>query len=195
MSTACSTPIPRATAWHIDFPCCPGAQLSRLQAPSLHRRRCAMPQARRAGWESGNVVSTPSTAAVAAHGTVLARSARGPGTRLWSSAAVGGALPALETLARLTTPVREIRGIVNGTSGVVLEAWSQGKTRQEAIVEAQAAGFAELDPARDLSGLASADKLALPIEAAFAEWIDPTRIAIPGIQSISNPNGYKLVAP
>src|SRR5712671_3453299 len=125
---------------------------------------------------------------------VLARYARGPGKRLWYSAAVGGALPALETLASLTTPVREIRGIVNGTSGVVLEAWSQGKTRQDAIVEAQAAGFAELDPTRDLSGLDSADKLALLIEAAFAEWIDPTRIAIRGIESISDPNGYKLVA-
>jgi homoserine dehydrogenase len=147
-----------------------------------------------AALNAGKFVITPNKAAIAAHGAALARYTRGPGKRLWYSAAVGGALPALETLASLTIPVREIRGIVNGTSGVVLEAWSQGKTRQEAIVEAQAAGFAELDPTRDLSGLDSADKLALLIEAAFAEWIDPTRIAIRGIESISDPNGYKLVA-
>jgi homoserine dehydrogenase len=35
-----------------------------------------------------------------------------------------GALPALETLSALTIPVREIRGIVNGTCGVILESWS-----------------------------------------------------------------------
>src|SRR5260370_22620914 len=73
-----------------------------------------------AALNAGKFVITPNKAAIAAHGTALARYARGPGKRLWYSAAVGGALPALETLASLTTPVREIRGLVNRTSGAAL---------------------------------------------------------------------------
>jgi homoserine dehydrogenase len=114
---------------------------------------------------------------------------------LWYSAAVGGALPALETLALLTSPVREIRGIINGTFGVVVDAWAQGRTRHDAVALAQAGGFAEADPIRDLSGRDSADKLALLIEAAFGHWIDPDHIATDGIDSIAgDPKGVKLIA-
>jgi homoserine dehydrogenase len=114
--------------------------------------------------------------------------------QLWYSAAVGGALPALETLANLPAPVREIRGILNGTCGAVLDYWSQGKTRAQAVTLAQAAGFAEADPARDLSGADSADKLALLMEAAFGVWISPQDIATEGIQFLSEPRGVKLIA-
>jgi len=132
---------------------------------------------------------------VAAHGRALAAHARGTGRRLWYSAAVGGALPALETLARLQTPVREIRGIINGTCGVVLDAWAQGKTYQDAVAIAQAGGFAEANPDRDLSGRDSADKLALLIEAAFGQWISPEQIDTHGIDAISgDPAGRKLIA-
>jgi len=72
-----------------------------------------------AALSAGKFVITPNKAAVAAHGMSLATYTRGSGRRLWYSAAVGGALPALETLATLESPVREIRGIINGTFGVV----------------------------------------------------------------------------
>jgi homoserine dehydrogenase len=115
--------------------------------------------------------------------------------RLWYSAAAGGALSALETIAGLAIPVREIRGIIKGTCRVALDAWSGSKTLHDAIAEAQAEGFAELDPMRDLSGQDSADKLSLLIEPAFGEWIDPGRIVTHGIDSIpTDPNGYKLIA-
>jgi len=111
------------------------------------------------------------------------------------SGAVGGALPALETLATLESPVREIRGIINGTFGVVVDAWTAGRTRHDSVALAQAAGFAEADPDRDLSGRDSADKLALLIEAAFGERIDPDHIASDGIDGIAgDPKGVKLIA-
>jgi homoserine dehydrogenase len=144
----------------------------------------------------GKFVVTPNKAAVAALGPSLAAHARGPARRLWYSAAVGGALPALETLGGLgSTAVREIRGIVNGTCGVVLDAWAAGHTRAQAIALAQAGGFAEADPARDLSGRDSADKLALMIEAAFGHWLAPESIATRGIDTLSgDPSGYHLIA-
>jgi homoserine dehydrogenase len=148
-----------------------------------------------AGLRAGRFVITPNKAAVAAHGMSLAPYTRGSGRRRWYSAAVGGALPALETLATLQSPVREIRGIINGTCGVVLEAWAQGRTRRDAVALAQAGGFAEADPDRDLSGRDSADKLALLIEAAFGNWIDPEHIATDGIDTIAgDPKGVKLIA-
>ena len=148
-----------------------------------------------AALNAGKFVITANKAAVAAHGVSLARHTRGAGRRLWYSGAVGGALPALETLATLESPATEIRGIINGTCGVVLDEWAAGRTRQDAIAVAQAAGFAEANPWRDLSGQDSADKLSLMIEAAFGEWISPSDIPTRGIDTINGkPDGHKLIA-
>ena len=144
---------------------------------------------------AGKFVITANKAAVAAHGTSLLSHARGEGRRLWYSAAVGGALPALEILATLESRVVEIRGIINGTCGVVLDEWAAGKTRDDAVAVAQAAGFAEANPARDLSGRDSADKLALMTEAAFGQWLAPEDIPTLGIDAITgDPQGYRLIA-
>jgi homoserine dehydrogenase len=100
------------------------------------------------------------------------------------SAAVGGVLPALETLDTLVlqgAAVREIRGILNGTCGVVSDALADGKSLPQAIALAKAGGFAEADPARDLSGRDSADKLALMIEASFGRWLPSELIPTRGI--------------
>ena len=148
-----------------------------------------------AALSAGKFVVTANKAVVAAHGMDLVSYARGPGRRLWYSAAVGGALPAIETLTGLESPVREIRAIINGTSGVVLDALASGLTCQDAILMAQKSGFAEANVARDLSGLDSADKLALMIKAAFGEVLIPEQIPRRGIDTIqANASGYKLIA-
>jgi hypothetical protein len=46
---------------------------------------------------------------------------------LWCSAAIGGALPTRETLATLQAPLRKVRGIIDGTFAVVLDAWAQAE--------------------------------------------------------------------
>jgi homoserine dehydrogenase len=147
---------------------------------------------------AGKVVITANKALIAAHWAELGRYARDPDRQLWFSAAVGGALPVLETLenlAALKSPVRELRGSINGTCGVVLDARANGKTRQEAIALARAGGFAEADPTRDLSGRDSADKLVLMIHAAFGARIAPDAVLTCGIDSITDhAKGYKLIA-
>jgi homoserine dehydrogenase len=148
-----------------------------------------------AALNAGKFVVTANKAVIASHGAALAAKTQGPKRRLWYSAAVGGALPVIETLASLDSPVREIRGIINGTCGVVLEARAQGKTLQEAVAYAQKEGFAEENPQRDLSGRDSADKLAILVQAAFHEWPDPEAIATTGIEEITGePSGYHLIA-
>jgi homoserine dehydrogenase len=144
---------------------------------------------------AGKYVITANKAAVAEHGPTLIGHGREKGRRLWYSAAVGGAMPALETLLRLHRPVREIRGIINGTCGAVLDAWASGKTRQDAIIEVQAAGFAEADPSRDLSGRDSVDKLVLMTATAFGQWLSPGEVAVRGLDTIGgDPSGIKLIA-
>jgi homoserine dehydrogenase len=146
----------------------------------------------------GKFVVTANKALVAAHWTELSRYGHGAERQLWYSAAVGGALPALETLLAINVAQKsivEIRGIINGTCGVVLDARAEGKTRGEAIEIAKRQGFSEADPTRDLSGQDSADKLSLMIEAAFGQWLPPDSIPIQGIDSIAgDAKGHKLVA-
>lgn len=154
-----------------------------------------IPQLIAAALGAGKFVITANKAAVAAHGPRLVGQSLATRGRLWYSAAVGGAVPVLETLTALHSPVREIRGIINGTCGAVLDAWASGKTRDEAIRAAQAAGFAEADPSRDLSGRDSADKLVLMTAAAFGRWLAPHDIHTRGIDGIDgDPDGLKLVA-
>jgi homoserine dehydrogenase len=147
---------------------------------------------------AGKFVITANKAVVAARWSDFSIYARGATRRLWYSAAVGGVLPVLEILGTVPPQggsVREIRGILNGTCGVVLDALANGKSLTEAIAIAKAGGFAEADPARDLSGRDSADKLALLIEACFGHWLPPENIPTRGVEDIpSHSQGYKLIA-
>ena len=146
----------------------------------------------------GKFVITANKQVVAARWADLSQYARGAKRRLWYSGAVGGALPILETLEHLACrnlPVAEVRGIINGTCGVVLDARAEGKTRHDAIALATSAGFAEADPSRDLSGRDSADKLSLIVETAFGEWLEPEEIFTRGVDTIAGDvAGYKLIA-
>jgi homoserine dehydrogenase len=151
-----------------------------------------------AALQNDKYVVSANKALIAAHWTQLSPYVHSADRQLWYSAAVAGALPALERLRALRLAKKaivEIRGIINGTCGVVLDARATGKSQQEAIALAQSEGFSEADPARDLSGQDSADKLALMIEAAFGEWLAPESIATRGIDSgAAYPSGYKLIA-
>ncbi len=151
-----------------------------------------------AALENEKYVVSANKALIAAHWTQLSPYVRCAQRQLWYSAAVAGALPALERLRALrlaNKAIVEIRGIINGTCGVVLDARAEGKSWHEAIDLAKSLGLSEADPARDLSGQDSADKLALMIEAAFGEWLDPARIHTRGIDGIAVPaRGCKLIA-
>jgi homoserine dehydrogenase len=85
------------------------------------------------------------------------------------SAAVGGVLPALETIGRARTKdsLRGFSGVLNGTSNFVLDRMAAGESRAAAIRAAQELGFAESDPQKDLDGTDAAEKLILLARAAF----------------------------
>lgn len=114
-------------------------------------------------------VVTANKAMLARRGSALDLLARSRGVRLLSSAAVAGAVPALENVERLARSgrLRGFDGVLNGTTNAVLDAVCDGASFRAAVERAQSAGFAEADPTLDLDGTDAAQKLELLARVAF----------------------------
>lgn len=112
---------------------------------------------------SGKHVITANKAVIARHGEELRSLAAAADVQLLYSAAVGGALPILETARRLheASGVSSLEAILNGATNYILTRIQQGITFAEAVAEAQSRGLTETDPARDLSGQDALDKLTI----------------------------------
>ncbi|MEL6370065.1 MAG: homoserine dehydrogenase [Pseudomonadota bacterium] len=84
----------------------------------------------------------------------LHETAKNKGLSLLYSAAVGGGAPMVETVqkARQNGEVARIEAVLNGTVNYILSAMGRGSSFEEALSQAQEAGFAEADPSADLSG-------------------------------------------
>ena len=123
-------------------------------------------------------VVSASKRVVSACRTALVEAAQSGGGRLFHSAAVGGGAPVLETVAeaRARGEIRSVDGILNGTVNYILERLGRGAGFREALAEARLAGFAEENPAEDLSGADAAAKLRLI--AAEAWGCDPSGVAV-----------------
>ncbi len=119
--------------------------------------------------EAGLDVVTANKALLARRGSSLFALAATTGARLSHSAAVGGSVPALELVARRARDgrVRGFDGVLNGTTNAVLDALAAGSSFDDAVADAQRAGFAEADPALDLDGTDAAQKTELLARAAF----------------------------
>jgi homoserine dehydrogenase len=109
------------------------------------------------------------------------------GATLRYSAAVGGVLPALETITRATASgsLRRFSGVLNGTTNFVLEQLAAGSGFGTAVRAAQAAGYAEMNPQIDLSGIDAAQKLILLARAAFGISLPLQAIERKGIQGLN----------
>jgi homoserine dehydrogenase len=99
------------------------------------------------------------------------------------SAAVGGALPALEAVERARSfgPIESISGVLNGTTNFLLDRVVEGVSFKEAIGEAQRSGYAEANASLDLDGTDAAQKLVLLARKAFGKQVTFTQIQRAGI--------------
>jgi homoserine dehydrogenase len=130
----------------------------------------------------------------------LERLASSNGVTLKYNAAVGGVLPALETVsrARMFGPLHSIAGVLNGTTNFILDQLANGSDLAGAISKAQKNGFAERDPQLDLNGTDAAQKLILLARAAFDVDLPLSSVKKQGIQNLNSirNNGHvtRLVA-
>ncbi|MCR4316696.1 MAG: homoserine dehydrogenase [Planctomycetes bacterium] len=109
------------------------------------------------------------------------------GTSLIYEASVAAGIPVLRLLSTSlqTTKVRRLTAILNGTSNYILTRVSQGLSLEAALKEAQDLGFAEADPAFDLSGRDAAQKLCVLWRGLGAGSLRESAIRVEGIDRVS----------
>ena len=148
--------------------------------------------------DRGKPYVTANKALLATHGRELAELAERRVAALLASASVGGGTPMIETVAHLsaTGAIERIRGIVNATTTYILSAMGEGRSYDDALREAQEAGFAEADPSFDVEGRDAAQKLAILASVAWGKWRPETDIDTTGIVGLNVAAGetVRLVA-
>ena len=130
---------------------------------------------------AGLPVVTANKHVIAHHGPELEAIARRTGAALRFEASVGGGIPVLGPLAHdlAGNRVSAVRGIVNGTTNYILTAMTdEGRDYGDVLAAAQAAGYAEADPAGDVEGHDAVNKLVVLARLAFGVWLDPSAVVI-----------------
>lgn len=137
--------------------------------------------------EAGKHVVSANKALVATHGEELFAAAERRGVSLLFEGAVAGGVPVLRALREglASDRIHAIEGIVNGTSNYILDAMTRtGARYEDALVEAQKAGYAEADPTLDVEGIDAAQKLALLALVGLGVRVDPAAIPTEGITRV-----------
>jgi homoserine dehydrogenase len=137
--------------------------------------------------KSGKDVVTANKALLAKHGKEIYAAARANQRCVAFEASCGGGIPLILPLRAglVANRINAIYGILNGTCNYILtEMGQKGKSYADALREAQAAGFAELDPTLDVSGGDTAHKLAVLASLAFCCDVDVNRLHVEGIQHL-----------
>jgi homoserine dehydrogenase len=139
----------------------------------------------RAALDRGTPYVTANKALLATHGEELSDLAERRSAALLASASVGGGTPMIETTQHMaaTGEIARIRGVLNATTTFILSAMGRGQAYDDALAEAQAAGYAEADPSFDVDGHDAAQKLAILASVAWGRWRPATDVVNQGIQA------------
>ena len=132
-----------------------------------------------AAFRNGKGVVTANKHVIAHHGPELEALSRETGSPFRFEAAVGGGIPLLGPLASelATNRIRSIRGIVNGTTNYILTAMAEEhRPYAEVLAAAQAAGYAEANPAGDVEALDAVNKAVILGRLAFGGWVHPSAV-------------------
>ena len=155
-----------------------------------------------AALEKGKIVVTANKALLAEHGKEIFALAAEKRVPVFFEAAAAGGVPIIKALkeAFVVNHIRSMHGIVNGTSNYILTRMTQaGLGFDEALKEAQAAGYAEADPTLDVNGWDAAHKAIILASLAYGFWVNAADIHVEGIQNITAADiefaeklGYKI---
>jgi homoserine dehydrogenase len=137
---------------------------------------------------SGKSVVTANKALLAEDGPALHEAARAGRADLYYEASVAGAIPLLRPLRESLAgdAVRQVLGIVNGTTNYILDQMdTSGAGFTDALEEAQALGYAEADPTADVEGFDAAAKAAILAGLAFHTRIAAADVHREGITGVT----------
>lgn len=125
---------------------------------------------------------------LASHGYELFKAAAEKQLSIGFEASVGGGIPIIKPLkdSLKNGGIYQIEGIVNGTTNYILSRmYEMDLSYEEALNEAQMAGFAESDPSADVLGLDSMRKLCILSSLAFNRFVKPSMVHTVGINQIA----------
>jgi homoserine dehydrogenase len=102
-------------------------------------------------------------------------------------ASVGGGIPVISPMISCISQnkIREVRGILNGTTNYILtKMFSFGDSFESALSDAQAKGYAERNPDADVLGTDAARKITILSALATGSLVPVTKVETEGITKI-----------
>ncbi|WP_040197807.1 homoserine dehydrogenase [Candidatus Soleaferrea massiliensis] len=138
--------------------------------------------------EKGKSVATSNKELVASKGAELLRIARENNVNFFFEASVGGGIPIIRPLHQClaANEIREIAGILNGTTNFILTKMiRESMSFEDALKLAQQLGYAERDPSADVNGDDACRKICILASLAFSNHIYPQNVPTEGITKIT----------
>ena len=145
----------------------------------------------RAALEAGKPVVSANKNLLAEHGDALFALATSRNLPIGFEGSVASSIPIVRIIHESTTgdQLCAVHGIMNGTANYILtEMERRGIEFDNALHEAQKAGYAESDPSLDIDGIDSRDKLCILARMAFGGRLNISRIPTCGIRQIRSIN-------
>ena len=140
-----------------------------------------------AALRAGKNVITSNKEVVANFGDEFVRLANENGVSYRFEAAVGGGIPVINPLLGCIrqNKIREVRGILNGTTNYILtKMFTYGDSFENALADAQARGYAEANPAADVLGTDASRKITILTALATDKLFDVKTVHTEGITGI-----------
>ena len=138
--------------------------------------------------KAGKSVVTSNKELMAKHGAEIMDTAAAEGVDVEFEGAVGGTIPIIRVLKESleANRIREIVGILNGTTNYILTRMSEEGAAYEAVLaDAQELGYAEADPTNDVEGIDPMYKIAILAAIAFGGRVNIEDIYTEGITRIA----------
>lgn len=138
--------------------------------------------------KNGKAVVTANKKMVADHMTELFELQRKFNAPLLYEGACCASIPIIRNLEEYydNDLLSAVEGIFNGSTNYILtKVFSEQKSFEDALAEAQRLGYAETDPTLDVEGFDAKYKLCIILTHAFGLFVDPEDVHNYGIQNIS----------
>jgi homoserine dehydrogenase len=138
--------------------------------------------------KNGKHVVTANKELMSTMGRDVLEASETAGVDVLFEAAVGGGIPIIRPIKESLAGdrIRRVMGIVNGTTNYILTRMSErGEGFAEALSEAEALGYTELDPSSDIEGFDAAQKTAILSSIAFNAQVVAGDVHREGIARVS----------